>query len=374
MPADSIKCVKCGSGNIVGYRGSYECMDCGHVFTLPEITRELSIEEAKIYVGRIDTQKILSKIRDAGLEVIEPRFTHVEGIEYPMLRDTGLSPQAIESILEDLSKLEILMKESSSNVALCPTCHSHRISIHFVCSVCESYNLEKGHVLEHLTCGYIGLEKDFQREGQLICPKCRKPLRALGVDYKRQKNVYKCLDCSSLLPLPDRRYNCENNHVFREEELTLKNIYRYIVNPSRRSLIEQLTMDLRPLLLEGAKLGLHARSPAIVKGKSGVEHEFSIAFWKNVMLTTIPDIVVEIHLSDEVVNEMTVLALYAKMIDVEVRKAILAVTPELNENARKLAKIYGIQVAESRDLNELIENTKKSLRSLIETLRMTGTH
>jgi len=30
---ESIRCQKCGSGNIVAYMGEYECMDCGHKFT-----------------------------------------------------------------------------------------------------------------------------------------------------------------------------------------------------------------------------------------------------------------------------------------------------------------------------------------------------
>lgn len=363
MTADIIKCAKCGGSNVVGYRGTYECMDCGHVFTLSEITRSLSIEEVEAYVGRSDAQKLLHKIKDAGIDVIESKFTHIRGIEYPILKDTQLSPQAAESALEDLSRSKILVKEVSGNIALCTVCGSHRLSVHFLCSVCGSFNLEKSQVIEHLTCGYVGFEKDFQKDNQLICPKCRKQLRALGVDYKRQKNVYKCLDCGSLLPLPDRRYSCENNHMFKEEELTLKNIYRYRVNPSSRSLIEQLTLDLRPILFEGIKLGLHARSQAIVRGKSGVDHKFSIVFSKDISHIGSQDIIVEIHLSDEVVNEIIVLALYAKMIDVGVKKAILAVMPEVNENARKLARMYGIELVESRDLSKLIEEVKKSLRT-----------
>lgn len=374
MSADVIKCVKCRGSNVVGYRGTYECMDCGHVFTLSESSKSLSIEEVKGYAGRTYIQKILHKIKDENLDVIESEFTHAEGIKYPALKDTGLSPQAAESALEDLSRSEILVKEVSGNIATCPVCNSHRLSMHSVCPVCGSFNLKKGQVLEHLTCGYVGFEKDFQRNGQLTCPKCRKSLKALGVDYKRQKNVYRCLDCGSLLPFPDRRYSCENNHIFKEEELILKNIYRYRVNPSSRSLIEQLTMDLRPIIVEGVKLGLHVRSPAIVKGKSGVEHEFLIAFWKGVRYTDSPDIIVEISLSDEPVDEMMVLALYAKIIDVGVKKAILAVTPGLNENARKLARIYGIEVVESRDFDKITDDIKKNLQHIIETLKLSGTY
>jgi ssDNA-binding Zn-finger/Zn-ribbon topoisomerase 1 len=372
MPAEVIRCPRCGGSNIVEYRGSYECMDCRYVFTSSEISKNLTIEEARAYIGRSNIQKVLHRIKDRDIDVVEPRFTYVKGVEYPLLQDTGLSLQAVESALEDLNKSEVLVREASINITLCPTCHSYKLSIQLVCPVCGSLNIEKGQVLEHLTCGYIGFETDFQRDGRLICPKCRKPLIALGVDYKRQKNVYKCLDCGSLLPLPDRRYVCENNHVFHEEELVLKKVYRYRVNPATKNIIEQLTLDLRPILVEAIKLGLYVRSPATVRGKSGVEHEFSIAFWRDVKCMSSPDAVIEIRLSDEVANEMMILALYAKMIDVGVRKVILAVLPELDEEARKLARIYGIKVIESRDLNKLIEDVKENLKDIAATLKATG--
>jgi len=137
--------------------------------------------------------------------------------------------------------------------------------------------------------------------------------------------------------------------------------------------MELLTLDLRPIIVEGEKLGLHARYPAIVRGKSGVEHEFLAAFWKDAKCIGSPDVIIEIQSSDEAVNELTVLVLYAKMIDVGVKNVILAVLPKLNEEARKLAKIYGIKVVESTDLNKLIEEVKENLKNVVETLKASET-
>lgn len=365
MSSEILRCPKCRGSNIIGYRGNYECVDCGYSFTISEASKAWSItEEAKALIRRTDLQKILHKIKDSNLDVIEPSFTYSKSVEYPSIQDEDISSGAAESALEDLSKLEILTKEVSSNIGLCPVCHTHRLSVHFTCSICGSPSLEKVNVLEHLTCGYIAPEKDFQKEGQLVCPKCRKTLKALGVDYKRQRNVYKCLKCGALIPIPDRLYSCENNHKFREDELIIKNIYRYEVNPVSRNIIDQLTLDLRPIQVEGIRLGLYVRSPAIVKGNSGVEHEFSIALWKDVKYIDRPEIVIDIYLSDKPANEMTVLALYAKIIDVGVKKAILGVLPGLNEEARKLAKAYGIKVIESKDADTLVEEIRKILREI----------
>jgi len=36
----SVKCPKCGSGNVVGYHGEWECMDCGYRFKLPSMAMQ----------------------------------------------------------------------------------------------------------------------------------------------------------------------------------------------------------------------------------------------------------------------------------------------------------------------------------------------
>ena len=43
----SLKCPKCGSGNVVGYRGVWECMDCGYKFRpkLESISRRYAVQE-----------------------------------------------------------------------------------------------------------------------------------------------------------------------------------------------------------------------------------------------------------------------------------------------------------------------------------------
>ncbi len=374
MSSEILRCPKCRGGNIIGYRGNYECIDCGHRFTLSEASKPATLtEESKALIRRMDLQKTLHKIKDSDSDVIEPSFTYDKSVEYPSIQDIDMSPDMVESALEDLAKLDILTREVSSNIGLCPVCNTHRLSVHFTCSICGSPSLEKVNVLEHLTCGYIAPEKEFHKEGQLVCPKCRKTLKALGVDYKRQRNVYKCLECGSLIPIPDRLYSCENNHQFREDELIIRNIYRYRVNPTSRNIIDQLTLDLRPIQVEGIRLGLYVRSPAVVKGKSGVEHEFSIALWKNVKYIDSPEAVIDIHLSDKPANEMTVLALYAKMIDVGVKKAILGVLPGLSEEARKLAKAYGIKVIESEDADTLVEEIRKILREVAAASKISQT-
>ena len=43
----SFRCPKCGSGNVVGYQGVWECMDCGYKFRpkLESISRRYAVQE-----------------------------------------------------------------------------------------------------------------------------------------------------------------------------------------------------------------------------------------------------------------------------------------------------------------------------------------
>ena len=48
----SVKCPKCGSGNVIGYHGEWECMDCGYKFKLPSTAIQHSGSRGK-WVGLI---------------------------------------------------------------------------------------------------------------------------------------------------------------------------------------------------------------------------------------------------------------------------------------------------------------------------------
>ena len=52
------------------------------------------------------------------------------------------------------------------------------------CPRCDSANILKGQLVEHFSCGYVGLDRDFKQESRYVCPKCRKDLRLIGTDYR----------------------------------------------------------------------------------------------------------------------------------------------------------------------------------------------
>ena len=134
-----------------------------------------------------ETQRLLRAIRGGKIEVVEPTFSYEHGVRYPVLSEiTGASAESLEPILNELSSLEVLTSSVVDNVAVCPVCGSHRLTMQMRCPTCGSPNLLKGTMIEHLPCGHLDIEENFRKGEQLVCPGCGKTLKPIGLDYCRR--------------------------------------------------------------------------------------------------------------------------------------------------------------------------------------------
>lgn len=80
----------------------------------------------------------------------------------------------------------------------CPTCGSSRLHVREECSACRSAELFEQPLIHHYRCAHQGLEQDFQADGKLVCPKCRRQLRHLGVDYDKPGTATGCRRCGQV--------------------------------------------------------------------------------------------------------------------------------------------------------------------------------
>jgi response regulator of citrate/malate metabolism len=97
------------------------------------------------------------------------------------------------------SKLEDIKEISCSN------CGSVKIGQTFHCPSCNSHNFKHGSLIEHYHCGNFSEEASYKDN---MCPKCRKEIKILGVDYRLLKNYYSCHDCSNKFSEPTNDYLC----------------------------------------------------------------------------------------------------------------------------------------------------------------------
>lgn len=129
----------------------------------------------------------------------------------------------------------------------CPHCtHSHLIYLE-TCPTCGSNLLDYEPVIHHFPCANISPEQTYMVGGQLICPKCHKQLRHIGIDYDRPASVYKCQNCGKTVLQPDTKAMCTNCGTMSD----VSELYPHDVH------VIEITMDGTNVLTQGQ----HAFSP-----------------------------------------------------------------------------------------------------------------
>ena len=131
-----------------------------------------------------------------GVSQLEPeRDIHsATGYSYPIARMIlNASPydecEADLKIMEDRGFLE---SEFADTVHLCSGCGSFHLNFREVCPRCRSANLAEERNIHHFRCGYVGCEDEFR---DMRCPKCRRRLKHIGVDYELPSVSFRCLGC-----------------------------------------------------------------------------------------------------------------------------------------------------------------------------------
>jgi hypothetical protein len=95
-------------------------------------------------------------------------------------------------------------------VHLCPDCFAVYHNIRELCPACTSAQLKAENIMHHFVCAYVGPESDFMVDGNYICPKCKKLLRHIGVDYDKPSQAYECQDCKHFFQEPIMEAFCMN--------------------------------------------------------------------------------------------------------------------------------------------------------------------
>ncbi len=312
---------------------------------------------------RNDVQNILRLIRDKKIDLIEPSIKFNE-IKYPKLEELGITREKQEEILRTLEEIGILKSEARDNIITCPICGSHRLQVHLRCPSCNSIALRRGVMIEHLSCGHLDLEDNFKRGEQLICPKCGKTLKTIGVDYRKPGILYRCMSCGEIFQTPTTAYTCDMGDSFSGEEARVSLVKAYKPNMAALPLLERYLIDLCEILTDLP--GWRIEAPATFKDPYGNEHELAFAAWllEEGLEEGPPSVIGVFEASDRELDSTEVLAFRGKTMDVPAKEKILIAMPGLGEDARRLANNYRISFIEARDSIELAERLRGKLLSI----------
>lgn len=305
---------------------------------------------------RSEAQKVLRAMAEGMLAVAEPTVDFEGGVRYLKVEELAeASSSTVNRLLDEMESAGFLRSEAVASLAVCPKCGSHKLILQLSCPACGSARVERAPMIEHMACGHVDREERFRGDGELKCPKCGKTLRGIGVDYRRLGTLTVCLACGGRFPAPMKRYTCSRLHTFEEAEAAIRHVKACRLNPAKKSFVEGEIIDFQSILKGIAGKGWVFQAPAVLKGRSGVEHQFAFAIWSDGREPSRnhPDVLAEALVSEGEVDSSQVFASLAKIFDVKPWESLLIAVPKVSERARVVARSYDVNVVEAEEVAQL---------------------
>ncbi|CAN5582944.1 hypothetical protein BH23THE1_BH23THE1_22030 [soil metagenome] len=176
-------------------------------------------------------------------------LTDIQGKNFKeMIKDRENSEKITKENIERLVSSNYLSKYQTEITIACPKCQSTNMNSSFLCQNCNSSDFVKGEVMEHNKCGYSDLSHVFEDKtlDKLICPKCNKELKLIGVDYFRLETAFKCKKCTIIFTNPYQTFDCNEcrKKDIKFSELGWRNVFKYTLSVSKLSEIKQQIVSL----------------------------------------------------------------------------------------------------------------------------------
>jgi hypothetical protein len=194
------------------------------VSTLPPLIEQLTPYDAK-------QCNLLRYLITRELKILSPqRFLNYKlGYAYPLAAGFLNTPLGEElSCLQELEQLGLLQGKSHDRLHICPKCEHYQLNFREVCPKCQLPLISREENFHHYACSYIAPESEFLKDRQLMCPKCKKALRHIGVDYDKPSISYNCQNCGHNFPEPVVNCLCINcGHVFFPRQARLIEVKEY---------------------------------------------------------------------------------------------------------------------------------------------------
>lgn len=118
-------------------------------------------------------------------ENLTPKFDHRSGRIV-----SGINP-AIASAWVELGVME---RQVIDRVAGCPECEAI-VSTRKGCRNCGSVHVASQPLIHHYACAHVGPAEQFDRGGELSCPKCRAHSLIVGADFEYIQGPLDCREC-----------------------------------------------------------------------------------------------------------------------------------------------------------------------------------
>ena len=268
----------------------------------------------------------------------------------------GTSAKETVLILESLAREGLLLKQDFEKILVSPAGSVQLLPIER-CPTCDSSQLTRGRLIEHFGCGHIGLEEEFMRGLNQVCPKCRRELKLIGTDYRKPGLRYICNSCHGVFPSPMIKCRClKTGEIFRLEELQYVSLYSYSLNESHRKRLEFELEPKKRLIEYLVRLGYDVQESVQVKGRSGATHKIDIVASMDDLITR-HTVAIGILAAPQDEGEVPIDPLFnfdSKVYDTGIDSKMVIAVPRFSPEAMKFAERQGIRVYGLDDLRVLL--------------------
>jgi GGDEF domain-containing protein len=145
--------------------------------------------------------------------------------------------------LDKLAENNILSRQVSENISVCPFCHGYLLAHRKTCPVCHNSDLSVKDLVHHYKCGEVNEESAFETDDGFICPKCHKKLGHIGIDYEIPGQIYTCNNCNEKFESPLEEHKCLSClHTFSPGSAQTKKIYSYTAGSEIMSITDVVSL------------------------------------------------------------------------------------------------------------------------------------
>jgi hypothetical protein len=302
--------------------------------------------------------KLVTAMLAGKLVLIKPEleFDSELGFRYPIVEKLlGVGVKETVALLESMVDNGALVREFFDRILRCSHCNSVNLRPSSCCPKCGSRNLVRGRVLEHISCRFVGLEDEFVSGDSYVCPKCGSELHIIGGDYQSLGLMNKCQDCYEIFAQPEVQWRCLKCGVLTlPDDINEVDVYSYRFNEARREWLEFEVKPKAQLIEFLKKLGYEVVEDAVVKGRSGAEHNIDILATKDDGVV-VHDIAIGIKVAGGgQIGLGEVCDFDDKAYDSGIHDKVLVVQPGLRPEAEKFASQQRIKVLPAKGLGAML--------------------
>ncbi len=133
---------------------------------------------------------------DEGHKLIDRQFkTYKRASMARLLDQSVLSEENISQYIKKLESAGNIVALKNIRELSCDSCGSLKLAQLFQCPLCKESKFEQTKLIEHFNCGNFSEDITYVDDK---CPKCKKQIKALGVDYRILSNRYICQNCGDV--------------------------------------------------------------------------------------------------------------------------------------------------------------------------------